>query len=70
MFVNGTQALCEWRDIVARAEDESTGYVLPNKILIEIGNSKTDTFSFSHVFDRTQLFSFTFTIKILSNLVT
>lgn len=28
--------LCEWRDFVARAEDESTGYVLPNKTLIEI----------------------------------
>ncbi|XP_027359392.1 protein RRP6-like 2 isoform X2 [Abrus precatorius] len=28
--------LCEWRDIVARAEDESTGYVLPNKSLLEI----------------------------------
>lgn len=25
-----------WRDVIARAEDESTGYVLPNKILIEI----------------------------------
>ncbi|CDP19485.1 unnamed protein product [Coffea canephora] len=28
--------LCEWKDVVARAEDESTGYVLPNKTLIEI----------------------------------
>ncbi|KAJ1393279.1 Ribonuclease H-like superfamily [Sesbania bispinosa] len=28
--------LCQWRDIVARAEDESTGYVLPNKSVIEI----------------------------------
>lgn len=28
--------LCEWRDVVARAEDESTGYILPNKILLEI----------------------------------
>ncbi|KAB2005308.1 hypothetical protein ES319_D11G261000v1 [Gossypium barbadense] len=28
--------LCEWRDIIARAEDESTGYVLPNKTLLEI----------------------------------
>ncbi|KAL4277382.1 hypothetical protein AHAS_Ahas20G0301600 [Arachis hypogaea] len=28
--------LCEWRDLVARAEDESTGYVLPNKSLLEI----------------------------------
>jgi exosome complex exonuclease RRP6 len=29
--------LCEWRDFIARAEDESTGYVLPNKVLLEIG---------------------------------
>ncbi|TKY46324.1 Exosome component 10 [Spatholobus suberectus] len=28
--------LCEWRDVVARAEDESTGYVLPNKSVLEI----------------------------------
>ncbi|KAL3644130.1 hypothetical protein CASFOL_012062 [Castilleja foliolosa] len=28
--------LYEWRDVVARAEDESTGYVLPNRTLIEI----------------------------------
>ncbi|KAK4382789.1 protein RRP6-like 2, partial [Sesamum angolense] len=28
--------LCELRDAVARAEDESTGYVLPNRTLIEI----------------------------------
>ncbi|XWS58558.1 hypothetical protein CRYUN_Cryun08bG0044400 [Craigia yunnanensis] len=28
--------LCEWRDIIARTEDESTGYVLPNKTLLEI----------------------------------
>ncbi|KAJ4980150.1 hypothetical protein NE237_010930 [Protea cynaroides] len=28
--------LCEWRDVVARAEDESTGYILPNKALLEI----------------------------------
>ena len=26
-----------WRDCIARQEDESTGYVLPNKALIEIG---------------------------------
>lgn len=31
------QSLCEWRDVVARAEDESTGYILPNKSLLEIG---------------------------------
>ncbi|KAK4478827.1 hypothetical protein RD792_014328 [Penstemon davidsonii] len=28
--------LYEWRDGVARAEDESTGYILPNRTLIEI----------------------------------
>lgn len=28
--------LYEWRDVVARAEDESTGYILPNKALLEI----------------------------------
>ncbi|KAK1384702.1 HRDC domain-containing protein [Heracleum sosnowskyi] len=28
--------LCEWRDVVARTEDESTGYILPNKTLLEI----------------------------------
>jgi len=32
-----SQALHEWRDRIARQEDESTGYVLPNKALIEIG---------------------------------
>ncbi|GKV48109.1 hypothetical protein SLEP1_g54944 [Rubroshorea leprosula] len=29
-------ALYEWRDIMARGEDESTGYILPNKSLLEI----------------------------------
>ncbi|URE21323.1 HRDC domain [Musa troglodytarum] len=28
--------LCQWRDNLARAEDESTGYILPNKTLLEI----------------------------------
>lgn len=28
--------LCEWRDAIARTEDESTGFILPNKVLIEI----------------------------------
>nr|XP_043612897.1 protein RRP6-like 1 [Erigeron canadensis] len=36
-------ALCEWRDIVARAEDESTGYVLSNKCLIEIAKQMPTT---------------------------
>ncbi|KAJ0469979.1 putative ribonuclease D [Helianthus annuus] len=39
--LNGQQlaivaGLCEWRDVIARSEDESTGYILPNKVLIEI----------------------------------
>ncbi|KAL7614831.1 protein RRP6-like 2 [Lactuca sativa] len=39
--LNGQQlaivaGLCEWRDVIARAEDESTGFILPNKSLIEI----------------------------------
>lgn len=28
--------LYEWRDAIARSEDESTGYILPNKVLIEV----------------------------------
>ncbi|KAL1199247.1 Protein RRP6-like 1 [Cardamine amara subsp. amara] len=28
--------LCEWRDQIAREDDESTGYVLPNKTLLDI----------------------------------
>ncbi|KAK4272349.1 hypothetical protein QN277_020917 [Acacia crassicarpa] len=37
--------LCEWRDVVARTEDESTGYVLPNKILLEIAKQMPVTTS-------------------------
>ncbi|KAJ0436791.1 putative HRDC-like superfamily protein [Helianthus annuus] len=41
--LNGQQLVivagrCEWRDVFARSEDESTGYILP-KVLIEIGNA-------------------------------
>ncbi|WVZ55531.1 hypothetical protein U9M48_006178 [Paspalum notatum var. saurae] len=37
-------ALHEWRDRIARREDESTGYILPNKALIEIAKQMpTDT---------------------------
>lgn len=36
-------ALCEWRDIIACTEDESTGYVLPNKVLIEISKQMPRT---------------------------
>lgn len=35
--------LCQWRDAVARAEDESTGYILPNKMLLEIARQKPQT---------------------------
>ncbi|KAG6642846.1 protein RRP6-like 2 isoform X1 [Carya illinoinensis] len=35
--------LYEWRDVVARAEDESTGYILPNKILLQIAKQMPDT---------------------------
>lgn len=27
----------EWCDVLARAEDESTGYILPNKVILLIG---------------------------------
>ncbi|KAI4348481.1 hypothetical protein L6164_009202 [Bauhinia variegata] len=37
--------LCEWRDAVARAEDESTGYVLPNKTLLELAKQMPVTTS-------------------------
>ncbi|KAG5556236.1 hypothetical protein RHGRI_006742 [Rhododendron griersonianum] len=37
--------LCEWRDVVARAEDESTGYVLPNKTLLELAKQMPVTTS-------------------------
>ncbi|KAM7505125.1 hypothetical protein LguiB_004029 [Lonicera macranthoides] len=37
--------LSEWRDVVARAEDESTGYILPNKTLLEIAKQMPVTAS-------------------------
>ncbi|XP_038724908.1 protein RRP6-like 2 isoform X2 [Tripterygium wilfordii] len=37
--------LCEWRDIFARTEDESTGYIMPNKILLEIAKQMPVTTS-------------------------
>ncbi|KAF9616938.1 hypothetical protein IFM89_033008 [Coptis chinensis] len=39
------QGLCEWRDAVARAEDESTGYILPNKTILEIARQMPVTVS-------------------------
>ncbi|KAK6942465.1 Exosome-associated factor Rrp6, N-terminal [Dillenia turbinata] len=37
--------LCEWRDAIARAEDESTGYILPNRSLLEIAKQMPVTTS-------------------------
>ncbi|KAJ6974972.1 hypothetical protein NC653_030961 [Populus alba x Populus x berolinensis] len=37
--------LYEWRDAIARAEDESTGYILPNKTLLEIAKEMPVTIS-------------------------
>ncbi|XP_073308993.1 protein RRP6-like 2 isoform X2 [Primulina huaijiensis] len=37
--------LYEWRDVVARAEDESTGYVLPNRTLLELAKQMPITAS-------------------------
>lgn len=49
IVVASLQGLCEWRDRIARADDESTGYVLPNKTLLDIG--KYLTFSSLGVLD-------------------
>ncbi|KAK8542898.1 hypothetical protein V6N12_015476 [Hibiscus sabdariffa] len=38
-------ALFDWRDFVARVEDESTGYILPNKVLLEIAKQMPVTAS-------------------------
>ncbi|EHA8589139.1 protein RRP6-like 2 [Cocos nucifera] len=35
--------LCQWRDHIAREEDESTGYILPNKALLEIAREMPTT---------------------------
>ncbi|XP_071710213.1 protein RRP6-like 2 isoform X2 [Rutidosis leptorrhynchoides] len=37
------EALCAWRDIVARSADESTGYILSNKNVIEIAKQMPTT---------------------------
>ena len=46
IFLFLLQALFQWRDNVARAEDESTGYVLPNRLLLEIGTGTQLSLSF------------------------
>ncbi|RDX74405.1 Protein RRP6-like 2, partial [Mucuna pruriens] len=35
-LVHDNMGLYEWRDVLARTDDESPGYVLPNKIILEI----------------------------------
>ncbi|WOG91029.1 hypothetical protein DCAR_0310277 [Daucus carota subsp. sativus] len=40
--------LCEWRDMVGRIKDESTGYILPNKALLEIAKQMPLTTSSLH----------------------
>ena len=37
------KALIKWRDYIARLEDESPGYVMPNHLLFAIGNSMPGT---------------------------
>ncbi|XP_010527545.1 PREDICTED: protein RRP6-like 2 [Tarenaya hassleriana] len=37
--------LCQWRDAIARADDESTGYVLPNKTVLDIAKEMPVTTS-------------------------
>ncbi|OEL25202.1 Protein RRP6-like 2 [Dichanthelium oligosanthes] len=44
-------SLYRWRDGIARAEDESTGYILPNKGLLEIGLLLTSTLGSSGAFE-------------------
>ena len=31
------KALLKWRDFIARIEDESVGYIMPNHVLFQIG---------------------------------
>jgi hypothetical protein len=35
--LSGLQSLFSWRDAIARKEDESTGYILPNHLLVQLG---------------------------------
>ena len=47
------KTLFAWRDAIARQEDESTGYVLPNHMLIQLANrlprEPEGTFTFSYL---------------------
>jgi exosome complex exonuclease RRP6 len=37
------KALLKWRDYVARVEDESTGYIMPNHVLFQLGKDMPTT---------------------------
>ncbi|KAJ0013679.1 hypothetical protein Pint_20000 [Pistacia integerrima] len=46
--LNGLRGLCQWQDVVARTEDESTGYILPNKTLLEVEPDRKGLGSLGH----------------------
>ena len=37
------QALCVWRDAVARSLDEGTGYIMPNRVMIRLADAGPET---------------------------
>ena len=37
------KALLKWRDYIARIEDESVGYVMPNHVMFQIGKDMPET---------------------------
>lgn len=43
LLLSAAYALCLWRDRIAREEDESTEYILPNKILLVLAQQKPCT---------------------------
>lgn len=40
LLLSAVYALCLWRDRIARKEDESTEYILPNKILLVLAQQR------------------------------
>jgi exosome complex exonuclease RRP6 len=37
------QALCVWRDAVARSLDEGTGYIMPNRVMVRLADAAPET---------------------------
>ena len=37
------QALCVWRDSVARSLDEGTGYIMPNRVMVRLADAAPET---------------------------